>query len=63
MRIAEGIRNTKETQIKLKINLDGEGKSSIQTPAFFLNHMLTLFSRHSLFDLDIEAKEIGRAHV
>lgn len=56
MRIAESIRNTKETQIKLKINLDGEGKNSIQTPAFFLNHMLTLFSRHSLFDLDIEAK-------
>ncbi len=56
MRIAEGIRNTKETQIKLKINLDGEGKSSIRTPAFFLNHMLTLFSRHSLFDLDIEAE-------
>ncbi len=55
MRIAENYRSTKETQIKVKINLDGEGESNIKTPAFFLNHMLNLFSRHSLFNLDIEA--------
>lgn len=55
-RYAEIERNTKETQIKLSIDLDGTGKSSISTGVAFLDHMLTLFSRHGLFDLTIEAK-------
>ena len=48
-------RKTQETEIKLKINLDGEGKSRIDTSIGFLDHMLTLLSKHSLFDLDISA--------
>ena len=54
-RYAEIERNTKETQIKLSINLDGTGKSDIKTGVAFLDHMLTLFARHGLFDLTINA--------
>lgn len=54
-RYAEIERNTKETQIKLAIDLDGSGKSDIKTGVPFLDHMLTLFARHGLFDLTIAA--------
>lgn len=54
-RSADVYRKTEETEAKVQINLDGEGQNNIQTPAFFFNHMLTLFSRHGLLDLDIEA--------
>ena len=47
-------RNTAETKIKLSLNLDGEGDSRINTGVPFFDHMLTLFSRHSLIDLDVE---------
>lgn len=47
-------RNTKETQIKLKINLDGTGKSKINTGVGFFDHMLDGFARHGLFDLEVE---------
>jgi len=53
-RTAKVYRKTGETQIELKLNLDGEGRESIDTPAFFLNHMLTLFSRHALLDLELK---------
>jgi len=49
-------RKTKETNIKVELNLDGTGKSSIKTPLHFLNHMLEAFSKHSGFDLKINAK-------
>lgn len=49
-------RNTSETQIKLNLNIDGTGKSSIKIPVGFLSHMLELFSKHGLFDLSVEAK-------
>ncbi len=49
-------RNTKETQIKLSINLDGTGKCELNTPIPFLNHMLEQISRHGLIDLRIDAK-------
>ena len=55
MRTATIERNTKETQVKLSLNLDGSGKSNINTSCPFMDHMLTLFSAHSRFDLDIEA--------
>jgi imidazoleglycerol-phosphate dehydratase len=55
-RISEVERNSLETQIRVKINLDGEGKSSISTGVPFMDHMLTLFSRHGFFDLEIQAK-------
>ena len=56
MRKAEKERKTKETEIKAILNIDGEGKSDIKTGIGFLDHMLTLFSFHGLFDLDIYAK-------
>ncbi len=55
-RIAECNRKTKETDIKIKINLDGVGSSSISTGIPFMDHMLELFSRHGFFDLNIRAK-------
>ena len=48
-------RITKETRIRLSIDLDGTGNSKICTSVPFLDHMLDLFSRHGLFDLDVEA--------
>lgn len=48
-------RNTRETQIEISLNLDGTGKHSISTGIPFLNHMLEIFSRHSLIDLTIKA--------
>ena len=53
MRTAEIIRNTAETKISLTLNLDGTGKSDIQTKVGFLDHMLTLFAKHGRFDLTI----------
>ena len=53
MRTANITRNTKETQITLSLNLDGTGKSDIQTGCGFLNHMLELFARHGDFDLTL----------
>jgi imidazoleglycerol-phosphate dehydratase len=49
-------RTTSETAIRLSLEVDGGGNSRIQTGIGFFDHMLTLFSRHGLFDLDLEAK-------
>ena len=54
MREAEIIRRTAETDIRLKFQLEGTGKSEIDTGCGFLNHMLTLFARHGRFDLVIK---------
>ena len=54
-RSAELTRNTSETQITLRLDLDGSGQSRIKTGVGFLDHMLTAFARHSMFDLDIDA--------
>ena len=53
MRTAEIERQTAETKITLRLNLDGTGKSEIDTGVGFLDHMLTLFARHGRFDLTI----------
>lgn len=53
MRTSEIQRNTAETKISLKLNLDGGGKSDIDTGVGFLNHMLTLFAAHGKFDLSV----------
>lgn len=53
MRTAEITRNTAETNISLKVNLDGTGKSEVNTGVGFLNHMLTLFAAHGKFDLEV----------
>ena len=55
-RIAKIERKTKETDIKLIINLDGEGKTNIQTGIGFFDHMLDGFARHGLFDLELSVK-------
>ena len=51
-RIAEISRKTKETDINLKLNLDGSGKSAIHTGIGFFDHMLEGFAKHGFFDLD-----------
>lgn len=56
MRKAKITRKTAETDISLELNLDGTGKSRIDTGCGFLNHMLTLFAKHGRFDLDITCK-------
>lgn len=54
-RIAELNRKTSETDISLKLNVDGKGLASIDTGVGFFDHMLTLLSGHGLFDMEIKA--------
>ncbi|MGY8696421.1 MAG: imidazoleglycerol-phosphate dehydratase HisB [Verrucomicrobiia bacterium] len=54
-RIASLERKTKETKIRASLNVDGSGKSEIDTGVPFFDHMLTLFAAHGLFDLDVSA--------
>ncbi len=49
-------RNTKETRITLKLRIDGQGKASIRTGIPFFDHMLTLFAKHAVVDLDLKCK-------
>lgn len=60
-RMAEIKRKTSETDIKIKLHVDGRGNSSIHTGMPFLDHMLSLLAKHGLFDLEIKAK--GDLHV
>lgn len=55
-RIAERRRTTQETDVYAKINLDGRGQSNVSTGIGFLDHMLDLFARHALFDVEISCK-------
>ncbi len=55
-RVSEIHRATKETQIELRLDLDGQGEAKISTGVGFFDHMLTLFTHHSRIDLTIEAK-------
>lgn len=56
MRTADIVRKTGETDISLTLKLDGTGASSIASGCGFLDHMLTLFAKHSRFDLDVTCK-------
>ncbi|MDP7180255.1 MAG: imidazoleglycerol-phosphate dehydratase HisB [Candidatus Woesearchaeota archaeon] len=56
MRKATIERKTKETQIKVELNIDGKGTSKINTQIGFLDHMLELFAKHGLFNLKVDAK-------
>ena len=56
MRKAKIVRKTRETQITVSLNVDGQGRSDIKTGIGFLNHMLEIFAKHGLFDLGLSAK-------
>ena len=60
-RVADVQRNTSETQIRVRINLDGSGKAQLSTGIGFFDHMLDQIARHGLIDLEIEAK--GDLHI
>jgi imidazoleglycerol-phosphate dehydratase len=61
MRTAEVERNTKETQIRVRLNLDGKGVAKLATGIPFLEHMLDQVARHGMLDLEVEAK--GDLHI
>ena len=61
MRQAQVTRNTLETQIEVRLNLDGSGKSRLATGVGFFDHMLDQVARHGMLDLDVEAK--GDLHI
>ena len=61
MRTAEVTRNTKETQIRVKLDLDGRGVAKLATGLPFLEHMLDQVARHGMLDLEIDAK--GDLHI
>jgi len=61
MRTADVTRNTKETQIRVQLNLDGTGVAKLGTGIGFFDHMLDQVARHGLFDLEIEAQ--GDLHI
>ena len=56
MRTSSVTRSTAETSIELELNLDGTGKADITTGVGFFDHMLTLLTKHALFDLKVKAK-------
>jgi imidazoleglycerol-phosphate dehydratase len=60
-RSAEVQRNTKETQIRVKLNVDGKGVARLATGIPFLEHMLDQVARHAMLDLEVEAK--GDLHI
>ncbi|MDR2965419.1 MAG: imidazoleglycerol-phosphate dehydratase HisB [Treponema sp.] len=65
-RIAEIERKTKETDIIIKLNIDGTGTTKFEYPLGFMSHMLNTFARHGLFDLEIKAKgdlEVDQHHL
>lgn len=61
MRVAEIARKTNETEIRVSVNLDGTGQRKIATGVGFFDHMLDQLARHSLIDMEIEAK--GDLHI
>ncbi len=63
MREAQFERKTSETEVNVRVNLDGEGKSSVKTGLKFLDHMLKTLSTHSLIDISITAKGDLKHHL
>lgn len=61
MRISQTTRQTKETTIKVYLNLDGQGKAAIKTTIGFMDHMLELFAFHGSLDMEVEAS--GDTHI
>jgi len=66
VRVAEIFRTTKETNITIKLTIEGQGKARINYPLGFMSHMLNTFARHGLFDLEITASgdlEVDQHHL
>jgi imidazoleglycerol phosphate dehydratase HisB len=63
MRTGRSERKTRETHVKIELDIDGSGKSEIRTPIKFLSHMLTSLSTHSLIDLKVESQGDLRHHI
>lgn len=64
-RVAQVTRTTGETDISVRVNIDGDGRAEINTPVGFMNHMLAALSKHGMLDLDVTAKgdlETGTHH-
>lgn len=61
MRTAEVVRNTRETQIRVRLDLDGTGAAKLSTGIAFLDHMLEQVARHAMLDLEVDAK--GDLHI
>jgi len=65
-RIAEIERKTKETEIYIRINIDGKGEAKVNYPIGFMAHMLNTFARHALIDIEVHAKgdlEVDQHHL
>jgi len=65
-RVAEIERNTKETEIFIRLNIDGIGEAKLLYPVGFMSHMLNTFARHGLFDIEISAKgdiDVDQHHI
>ena len=60
-REAEARRRTKETDVRVRLGLDGTGRAQVSTGVAFLDHMLELFAKHGLFDLEVECR--GDLHI
>jgi imidazoleglycerol-phosphate dehydratase len=63
LRISEVKRETKEVSIKIKLNIDGLGRSKIETGIEFLNHILKNIAKHSLFNLEVNASGDLKHHI
>ena len=53
-------RTTKETDVTVSVNLDGQGKTSVTTGIRFLDHLITAFGKHSMIDLQVKAKSVDK---
>ena len=65
-RVCEVGRKTKETEIFIRLNLDGKGEARLEYPVGFMGHMLNTFAKHGLFDIDVQARgdlEVDQHHL
>ncbi len=63
MRVSEVLRETKETEVFVKVNLDGEGKAEVDTGISFFDHLLTSLATHSLIDITVRARGDLKHHI
>ncbi len=63
MRVGRGGRKTKETRVEVKINLDGSGRTRVDTGIKFLDHLLASFAKHGCFDLELKARGDFEHHI